>query len=181
MAEVKSGIAHHTTRSRFDSIMSSAEKIELKADPAWMKILGFSKLDTPPESISFDNWSPDPWTITGSGGGAIMTFSQIGVTVLKAQMSSGEVITRYLFAANIQSDGWQGSRNPGASIIEGETFVQIGFKNAQGGVIYSDQFKVFSYCGISGQQFIANPIGLDIIDLIKGAHLSMPLQSFDRC
>jgi hypothetical protein len=133
LSEGKSGIAHQTTRSRFDSIMSSAEKIELKADPAWMKILGFSKLDTPPESISFDNWSPDPWTITGSGGGAIMTFSQIGVTVLKAQMSSGEVITRYLFAANIQSDGWQGSRNPGASIIEGETFVQIGFKNAQGG------------------------------------------------
>jgi len=63
-------------------------------------------LDAPTQIITFNNFSPDPWTIVGVNGANFATFSGMVVTLTKATTIDGKPTMYFNLAMNIRSDGW---------------------------------------------------------------------------
>jgi hypothetical protein len=161
-------------QSRFHSAMAVGRKLDLKFDQQMMKVMGYS-LDVLPESKTFDSWSPDPWTIVGTNGANLVTVSQIGLTVTKAQIIGGGVVLTYYLNMNTQTHGWT---VVALSTPPRDAQLRLDFSNAQGGLIWSEYPNVEMSCGTNKPEYASNRIAVDIYDLIAGAHLSMPQQTF---
>ena len=168
----------HSVQSRFHSVRATARKGDIKFDHKMMKLLGFSNLDMLPETLTFDNWSPDPWTVVGVNGANFVTFSHIGLTVTKAEIIGAGVVLTYYMNLNVQTDGWTVVA-PNTTEYDGQ--LRLDFSNAQGGLIWSEILSIEMSCGTNKPEWASNRIGVDIYDLIAAAHLSMPTQSFWRC
>jgi hypothetical protein len=106
------------------------------------------------------------------------SFSHIGLTITKAQVIGGGIVLTYYLNLNVQTDGW--TVTPPNS-VEVDGTLRLDLSNAQGGLIWSDNFGVEMSCGTNGPQWASKRIGTDIYDLIAGVHLSIPSQSFWPC
>jgi hypothetical protein len=168
----------HSVQSRFHSIRKPARKVDWKFDHNIMTLLGFSNLDVLPETLTFDNWSPDPWTVAAADGTKLVTFSHIGLTITKAQVIGGGIVLTFYLNLNVQTDGYTVTP-PNSVEIDG--MLRLDLSDAQGGLIWSDTFGLEMSCGTNRPQWASSRIGTDIYDLIAGAHLSVPEQDFWPC
>jgi hypothetical protein len=168
----------HSVQSQFHSVRGTARKGDIKYDHKMMKVLGFSNLDVLPETITMDNWSPDPWTVVGVNGANLVTFSHMGLTVTKAQVIGGGVVLTYYMNLNVQTDGWT-VVPPNTPPTNGQ--LRLDFSNAQGGLIWTENLSLEMSCGTNKPEWASNRIAVDIYDLIAGAHLSIPQQNFWPC
>jgi hypothetical protein len=172
----------HSVQSQFHSVRHTARKVNWKYDGNIMTLLGFSNPtaggDVLPETLTFDNWSPDPWTVAAADGTKLVTFSHIGLTITKAQVIGGGIVLTYYLNLNVQTNGWTVVA-PNTTEYDGQ--LRLDLSNAQGGLIWSDNFGVEMSCGTNGPQWASSRIGTDIYDLIAGVHLSIPSQSFWPC
>ena len=160
-----------SVQSAVSSSMHTLEKAErLKAlDAQTRKLLG---LPAAAQSITFNNWSPDPWTVVGLNGAKLVTISHINLTVIKPDPPQKIF---YLLSTDVKSEGWTVTP-PQQPPMLGP--LRLDFSNAQGGIVWSASPTISVQCGTNENQRNNDTIYTDIFSLISSAHLSIPSVTF---
>jgi|RhiMethySRZTD1v2_1073278.scaffolds.fasta_scaffold07672_7 hypothetical protein len=142
-------------------------------DPQVGRILGAAPTS---QSITFNSWSPDPWTVVGTNGAALVTFSRISLTIVKPDPPAKVF---YVLFTHIKSEGW--TTTPPNTAPYASPF-RIDIKNAAGGIIWGFDQRIGIACGVDGDLRLSETFYVDVFDQIAGAGLSIPTNvTFWRC
>jgi hypothetical protein len=88
--------------SAFSSSMHTLDKAERHSAPVAQtrKVLA---LPAAAQSITFNSWSPDPWTVVAGDGTRLVTISHINLTIVKPDPPQKIF---YLLSTDVKSEGW---------------------------------------------------------------------------
>jgi hypothetical protein len=167
----------HATRklSVFSSSMHTLDKAERHSvDEQSRKFLGL--IPRPAQALTFNSWSPDPWTIVAGDGTKLVTISNISLTIVRPHPPQKIL---YLLSTDVKSEGWTETA-PNEPDIEGP--LRLDFLSSQGGIVWSVTPMISVQCGTDETQRNGGSIVVDIFDLISSVHLSIPTTvNFWRC
>jgi len=128
------------------------------------------------QSITFNNFSPDPWTITGVHTGArLVTISRMSLTVVRPDPPQKIF---YILSIHVKSEGWTGTPPNTPPTV---TPLRVDLLNAQGGIAWFVEPRISVQCGTDDNQRGSETIAVDIFNLISRASISMPSVTFWRC
>lgn len=162
------------TESLFSSILHTTEKaVKFSVLDAQMcATLGINAA----QSITFNSWSPDPWTVVGTNGARLVTFSRMSLTIIKPDPPQKVF---YVLAMHIKSEGW--TSTPPNTPPYASPF-RIDIKNSQGGIIWGFDQRIGITCGADYDIRLSETFYVDVFNLIAGAGLSVPSSvTFWRC
>lgn len=153
------------------------EKPPLDLDQHARKIFRLN-LDQPAKVLTFDKWSPDPWTVVGTNGANLATFGGFVLTVIKAFTVDGKPTIFYILAMNMKADGWSPNAPEQLPTL---MRVRLDFTNASGGLLESFTPSVDLQCGTDKAVELTNDFVVDVFSAITSAHLSLPQTWFWKC
>ena len=159
------------------AVSSSMQTLEKAARPAKLDVQIRTILGLPraAQAITFNNFSPDPWTVVGVNGARLVTISGISLTVVKPDPPQKIF---YVLSIHVKSEGWT-TTPPNAPPTVGP--IRVDFLNAQGGIVWFVEPRISVQCGTNDNQRMSETIPVDIFNLISRASISMPSITFWRC
>jgi hypothetical protein len=178
---------HTPTQSRFSSAMSiKSEQSPTELDQHSRRMFRLN-LDKPAQVLTFNHWSPDPWTIVGQRTGKpLATFSGFVLSVIKGvTVDTGQPKLFYVFALNAKSEGWSASptappdpNSPTPPPEPAQLRLRLDFSNSAGGLLATFPPHLYLLCGTDEAKELTDNFAVDIFTQITSAHLSLQPNSW---